>query len=50
MSILYYIYNLVLKDIDQVLTLEQQTASKKAVEKHTTDHVAALTKIPTKDG
>ena len=33
----------VLKDLDQVLTLEQQQASKKAVEKHTSDHVAALT-------
>ena len=33
----------VLKDLDQVLTLEQQQASKKAVEKHTSDHVAGLT-------
>ena len=33
----------VLKDLDQVLTLEQQQASKKAVEKRTLDHVAALT-------
>ena len=28
----------VLKDLDQVLTLEQQQASKKAVEKHTSDY------------
>ena len=33
----------VLNDLDQVLTLEQQQASKKAVEKHTSDHVAGLT-------
>ena len=37
-----------LKDLDQVLTLEQQQASKKAVEKHTSDHVAALTKTLSK--